>query len=325
MPKKKGRDIFAYIEKVYGQIPKCLVVILRSCGFDNTLAVEFIDEKAIEEIELHMRESGKEIIEGLDCCSSDTYKEQNLFVFTPGHKRTLLAIAQKTRELNQAALSQRSSQRKTEPINAPDAAVTQHHKTAGSTDQADVNDLIASKDVESASQNHFAAVSLTVEEKLKSSLITKLHTSIRSKLIGNKTKFEIDNSHVIAMSIQTVNNSSSGSSKCVCPYCQVQVTATCKNGNWKISNVVRHISSHFTVIINVSDENELIAEVETVAPGTTQVTNNRYDVTDGDKLNAKVNTDAPCPTHVTNNCNEEIDAAKQLEILKEFDPFSSHS
>lgn len=62
MPKKKGKDIFARIERVYGQIPKCLVVILRSCGFDNALAVEFIDEKAIEEIESHMQESGKVII-----------------------------------------------------------------------------------------------------------------------------------------------------------------------------------------------------------------------------------------------------------------------
>lgn len=298
MPKKKGKDIFGRIEKVYGQIPKCLVVILRSCGFDNALAVEFIDGMAIEEIESHMRDSGKVIIEGLDCCSCDKYKEQTLFEFTPGHKRTILAIAQKTREINQATLSQHSSRNKTEPINASDVAVTQHHTTAESTDQADVDSLIASKDVDSANQNHVASVNPTVEEKLKSSLISKLQTSIRSKLSGSKTKFEIDNSHVIAMRIQTVNNSSSGSSKCVCPYCQARVTATCKNGKWKISNVVRHISSHFTVIINVPDENE---------------------------LDAVVNTVEPCTTHplVENNRYEKVDAAKQLEILKEFDPFSS--
>lgn len=298
MPKKKGKNIFARIEKVYGQIPKCLVVILRSCGFDNALAVEFIDEKAIEEIEAHMRESGKVIIQGLDCCSCDTYKEQTLFEFTPGHKRTILAIAQKTRELNQATLSNDSSRIGTEPINGPEVAAIQHHTTTESTDQADVDSLIASKNVEPANQNHVASVSTMVEEELKSSLIAKLQTSIRSKLSGNKTKFEINNSHVIAMSIQTVNNASSGSSKCVCPYCQVRVTATCKNGKWKISNVVRHISSHFTVIINVPEGNERNAEVNTVAPCTTQpdATKNRY---------------------------ESVDAAKQLEILKEFDPFAS--
>lgn len=40
----------------------------------------------------------------MKCCSSERYKSQETFVFTPGHSRTIFAIAEKVRKMNEAAV-----------------------------------------------------------------------------------------------------------------------------------------------------------------------------------------------------------------------------
>lgn len=276
MPRKNGNDVFVRIERIYGFVPKCLIAILRSCGFDNALALEFIDEEAIADIELHIQEAGRDLIDGLKCCNADTYKQQAVFKFTPGHKRTIFAIAEKTRDLNQKAISDRKEMEIVEIYELGNQA------TPGVMDSIDTS-------------GHRSDSSLSMlKDALKASLILKLKKSIASKSQGSKTTFDFHDAHVTGWNIQSRNGALQGSCKLVCPQCKTAITATCKNGNWKVSNFVRHFESHIAPSTELNTTETAIRTAESVQ----QTTNE-------------------------NKSEKELDAATQSEILGLFDPLSS--
>lgn len=276
MPRKNGNDIFVRIESIYGFIPKCLIAILRSCGFDNALALEFINEEAIADIELHIQEAGREIINGLKCCNADTYKQQAVFKFTPGHKRTIFAIAEKTRDLNQKALSDRKE------MEVVEIYELENEPTPGAMDPIDTGG------------HRSDSPPSMVKDALKASLISKLKKSIASKSQDSKTTFDFHDTHVTGWNIQSINNAVQGSCKLVCPQCKTAITATCKNGNWKVSNFVRHFGSHIVPSIELNT-----TETELYTAESVQQTANE------------------------NKSKKELDAATQSEILGLFDPFRS--
>lgn len=245
MPKIQNTDIFARIECIYGPIPKCLKTILCNCGFDNALALELIDENAIKDMESYMQECGQQIINDLNCCNADKYKGQSEFIFTPGHKRTIIGIAEKARELNQASISHHSNKNVKKSVIVAELTEIEQQFSTASNDQTD-EIPISSVTLEPAGeviavssqlgQNFAVSMDLPDEEGLKSSIMNKLKATIKKKLNGCDIPFTIDESNVVALKIETMNKKVSGSCKCVCPYCGNAVQATCKNARWKISN-----------------------------------------------------------------------------------------
>lgn len=232
------------IENVYGPVPKCIKEILRKSGFDNALVIALIDEKAIGDIESYMQENGEGIINSLDCCNSDNYKQMDVFLFMPGHKLTILAIAQKVRELNQAAAENVIKQNKVVETagNLPQlsSTLTEREQTENTATEVqrpkEVIEMVAN-----GNPTHSRRL---VEENLKSLLIVRLEAAINSKLNDSDATFKIDETRVIAMKIEMTNSQPNGSSKCRCPYCETPIEAKCINGNWRISNIVRHIEKH---------------------------------------------------------------------------------
>lgn len=343
MPKKKNKDIFMRIECLYGAIPECLKIILRDCGFDNALALELIDENAIKDIESYMQENGKEIIDGLNCCNSDKYKRQNVFGFTPGHKRTIVAISEKARELNEAAvdpLSNRKELKSTivpkpaimpEPIDhqlsSPATNPTQIVQIASENLRSSEKNIAISCQIRQGNENHILSVNSNEEQQLKSLLLKKLESVIIPKLSGSET-FLMNESHIVGMEIQTKNKKPNGSCKCMCPYCGTTVQSNCKNGNWRISNVVRHLTNHL-----VLKNNRLM--VSTNIPNSEGIIgNDKFSVRSQDKnsqngcdVNSATDNNENIVTVVgnTKKANKETDVMnqKQFDILKEFDPLSS--
>lgn len=274
MPRKKGNDVFVRIESIYGSIPKCLIAILRSSGFDNALALEFINEEAIADIELHIQEAGREIINGLKCCNADTYKQQAVFKFTPGHKRTIFAIAEKTRDLNQKALSDQN-ETEIEVIYELEDGAMDPIDTGGPGYYSDSSHSM-------------------VKDATRASLIAKLNKSIASKSQGSTTTFHFHDAHVTEWNIQSKNNVLEGSCKLVCPQCKTAITATCKNGYWKVSNFVRHFATHIVPSIELNTTETALHTAESVQ----QMANE-------------------------NQSRKEMDDATQNEILSLFDPFTN--
>lgn len=332
MPRKKSKDIFTRIECLYGPIPDCLKEILRNCGFDNSLVVELIDENAIKDMELYMQECGKEIINALNCCNSDKYKGQNVFVFTPGHRRTILAIAEKAREFNQTAVQQHFEINETaiapeltaiENILSPAlSARTQElqriepHVQGDSESSRSYGMINAdSCQLSHANKNPTVSVSLPVAEKeLKSMLILKLTAALKSKFNDIEDTITINGTHVAAMNIHTINQNSNGSCKCICPVCGSSVQASCNNGRWKISNVVRHITNHF-------DLKKIIVKDKMTARSHDENSINRSEgnsATDdsGNNVNTYKNSENMGKENETLN-------QKRLDILREFDPLIS--
>lgn len=325
----KSKDIFTRIECLYGPISNCLKEILRNCGFDNALVVELIDEHAIKDMESFMQENGKGIIDTLNCCNSDKYKGQDVFVFTPGHKRTILAIAEKAREFNQTAVQQHSD--KNETAIAPDLTGMEHQLTSTSSDQSQESPPIepdvqaasgcsrssekisaTSRQLAHANENPVSTnPSSEAAKELKSMLILKLQAALKPKLNDIEDVFKIDETHVAAMNITTINQNSNGSCKCMCPFCGSSVQASCNNGRWKISNVVRHIVNHF-------DSKKPIVNGKMTAP---HVGNSRKE----SEENSATDDSGAKNYRFSENVNVETDELNQnhLDILKEFDPLTS--
>lgn len=258
MPIVKNTDIFTRIECMYGPIPQCLKTILCNCGFDNALALELIDENAIKDMESYMQECGQQIINDLNCCNADKYKGQSEFIFTPGHRRTIIGIAEKARELNQAAISHHSNKNVTKPvIVAEPTEVEQQFRTASNDHADDIPISNVTIEVIAVSsqlgQNSAISVDSAGEEGLKSSVINKLKTTFKKKLNGCEIPFTVDESNVVALNIQIMNKKVNDSCKCVCPYCGNAVQATCKNAKWKISNIIRYIAGHLDSQTTLSD------------------------------------------------------------------------
>lgn len=324
------------IECLYGPIPECLKIILRDCGFDNALALELIDENAIKDMESYIQENGKEIIDGLNCCNSDKYKQQNVFGFTPGHKRTIVAISRKARELNETAVDSLSTRKESRSAIVPEPI--DHQLSSSATDQAQAAQ-IASDNLSSSGENIaiscqirqgngnlIISASSNEEQQLKSLLVKKLEAVIKPKLSGSET-FQINESHLVGMEIRTMNKKSNGSCKCVCPYCGTTVQSNCKDGKWSISNVTRHITSHLDFKKNWS-------EVSTNIPNIVEIIEyDKFSVRSQDK-----NSENGCDENSATDINEnivivventdrankltEVMKQKQLDILKEFDPLT---
>lgn len=74
-------------------------------GYDNNLSLSYINDQnngqIFSEIEIHTNNNLHEIIMGLKCCLSDTYKSEIMkkqFRFAPGHKTFILHLAKKVKE-----------------------------------------------------------------------------------------------------------------------------------------------------------------------------------------------------------------------------------
>lgn len=333
MPRKMSKDIFTRIECLYGPIPKCLKEILRNCGFDNALVVELIDEHAIKDIESYMQECGKEIINALNCCNSDKYKGQNVFVFTPGHKRTILAIADKARELNQATVHQNFDKNKT--AIAPEPTEMEFQLSSASSDRAQES-LMAEPDVQATRESLISSGKINAiscqtgqfhenptasvnspsvaEKELKSMLILKLQAALKPKLNDIEDVFKIDETHLAAMNIQTINQNSNGSCKCVCPFCGSSIQASCSNGRWKISNVVRHITNHFDVKKPILNDKMTARSHDQYSKNGSEESS----ATDGAGNHANTYENSEKMGGETDVVNQ-----KHLDILREFDPLIS--
>lgn len=95
--------------------------------------------------------------------------------------------------------------------------------------------------------------------------------------------------------IQSRNNVLQGNCKLVCPHCETEITATCKNGYWKVSNFVRHFACHIVSSKELNTTETALHTAESV----------QQMAKEDDKL------------------EKEMDAATQNEVLFLFDPFSS--
>lgn len=291
MPKKKEKDIFQKIEAVYGSIPTCLKTILRNSGFDNGLSLALLNENAIRDIESYIQENGENIINTLQCCNSDNYKSQiakNEFKFAPGHKYTILAIADKTREMN---LTENWSSKENRKVAVIAPVIIDSPST--SVDRSE-NEQISNENWSQMSDSIAVSMDVIPEKALKLQLLNKLKEAMKKTPNVNQVELPMDESSVIELEIQMVCNKPNGSGKCVCCHCGKSIQATCVNGNWRAHNVIRHLRKHLSQEIGVANITDDETRCQPWNEGQVEETMNR---------------------------NEETDKAANLDVLKEFDPY----
>lgn len=74
-------------------LPSCLKKILSWSGYNTILSLQAISSESISRIEKHVNSHCLGMIQQLDCCYSEFYKEREVFEFLPGHQDLLLAVS----------------------------------------------------------------------------------------------------------------------------------------------------------------------------------------------------------------------------------------
>lgn len=96
MFKKRDKDFWQqFEEKINDKIPPCMVDILRENGYNSYISVSEINSECIAEMEEYIKDNLTDLITNFNCCNGETYRNQTSFRFLPGHRRLLLALAQK--------------------------------------------------------------------------------------------------------------------------------------------------------------------------------------------------------------------------------------
>lgn len=85
------------IEKNVGEnLPKCVKKILESCGYSTIISLKNISSNSIIQIENHINTFGDEVIQQLDCCNHEFYRNQHrtqqVFKLLPGHRECILSL-----------------------------------------------------------------------------------------------------------------------------------------------------------------------------------------------------------------------------------------
>lgn len=85
--------IWQKVESLLGEsVPVCIKNVLIFRGYNTLLSLRSISAESIVRIENYMNENVGDIIQRLDCCYNDSYKEQKTFKFLPGHYDFLLIL-----------------------------------------------------------------------------------------------------------------------------------------------------------------------------------------------------------------------------------------
>lgn len=72
--------------------------LLIEAGVDKVLSLRSINEETILQIEQFLT-ANKQIVNKLNCCYSEWYKQQECFQFLPGHRTIILAIPNQIKEM----------------------------------------------------------------------------------------------------------------------------------------------------------------------------------------------------------------------------------
>lgn len=74
-------------------LPSCREKILGFCAYQSADSLRLLDHEKIVEIESHVTEFGRSLIDELECCHSENYKKQRTFRFLPGHRSFLFSLS----------------------------------------------------------------------------------------------------------------------------------------------------------------------------------------------------------------------------------------
>lgn len=94
-----SNDVWNSIEGMCSKqnLPNCIKTILFHAGFDNLFGISALNEQSIAQIEEYVNLNGNGIVENLNCCHADEYKNSianKIFRFLTGHKKLILMVGE---------------------------------------------------------------------------------------------------------------------------------------------------------------------------------------------------------------------------------------
>lgn len=92
------------------ELPICLKKILIFCAYESVDSLRMLDKEKIAEVESHISEFGRCLLDELDCCHNERYKNQTTFKFLPGHRSILLSLSNYAQKIYEERINQNVSQ-----------------------------------------------------------------------------------------------------------------------------------------------------------------------------------------------------------------------
>lgn len=103
-------DFWNSFEKFFGEkFPPCLIKLLLECGYSCSATIQEMSSEDINDIELYIEENLKHIVEDLECCHSDAYRNQKKFRFLPAHRKFVQSLKSRIKQMNSDAESTHQS------------------------------------------------------------------------------------------------------------------------------------------------------------------------------------------------------------------------
>lgn len=96
------------LEEIVGEaLPICLKNILNLTAYDSINSLKCLNKEKICEIEQYVSEFGLSLLNELDCCHSEKYKNKTSFKFLPGHRSILMSLATYAQKISEVNIDQK--------------------------------------------------------------------------------------------------------------------------------------------------------------------------------------------------------------------------
>lgn len=211
---QRDKDFWQQYEKFFGEkLPPCVVTILRECGYTLMSTLSDFKPENLAELEEHIHQQLRPVIENFKCCNAETYKKQQKFQFLPAHRNLIIGLPSKIQTMKERR------RKKSNRIHTT-------HSVVMDTDD----------DIGTVPQNE-------IFEQIQNELLQKLQGFGRSQNYSTVEQMTLADITEVVFSFddgQTV-----GHCQIKCPYCEKKYL-TRYNKIWVTSNLNKHFREHET-------------------------------------------------------------------------------
>lgn len=222
------KDFWYQYEKHFREkLPPCVVTLLKECGHNFMSTLRDFDAQNLQECEEYINLILRDLIDSLECCNADTYKNQAVFKFLPAHRNLLLGLPAKI----QIMKGVHPNRRVLRPNQNPPVEIRDENQ----------------------------------QDENENDISDQLHKDLQQKLSEFGAKHGMES--VENMPLANITNvvfrfgeNVTGECRIKCPYCENSYKVK-YDKNWKLSNIYKHFRDHPRIQIEEEIEVEVDEEI----------------------------------------------------------------
>lgn len=134
---------WSVVDKAIGEkFPLCLKKILSTSGYDSLPSIQELCENKLNEIEKYISDFGSSVINELNCCHSQEYKNQTQFRLLPGHRTLLSILPRKINEMHEQIANEKTLLSQDIPVILSELVKTEKKNSKKGKNHAEYSDIL---------------------------------------------------------------------------------------------------------------------------------------------------------------------------------------